>query len=200
MLDEDVQVLGGIRVERRRQNAAVAQRARAEFHAAVHPGHDLVVVQLRHRGVDDLVGGQQVAEAQLAVLQHLLDFGGGKGRAQAERVAAPRAAPAGRRRARRPAPRRWPSRRCPPPAARTRSRSRSAFRAPKPAARSAPARRPGTDCRPLPAMRITAASTARWMPAATCGAHRFGNRRRRPSGPAARRSARRSRRASAARC
>ena len=91
MLDEGVQVLGGVRVERRRQDAAVAQRARAEFHAAVHPGHDLVVVQLRHGGIDHFVRGQQVAEAQLAVFEHLLDLRRGVGRPQAERFHAARA-------------------------------------------------------------------------------------------------------------
>ena len=91
MLDEDVQVLGGIRIERRGQNAAVAQRARAELHAAVHPGDDLVVVQLLHGGVDHFVGGQQVVEAQLAVLEHLLDLRGAVSRAQAERVERARA-------------------------------------------------------------------------------------------------------------
>src|ERR1017187_3929551 len=47
MFDEEVEVLGGIGVERRSQNAAVAEGARAELHPAVHPGDDLVVVQLR---------------------------------------------------------------------------------------------------------------------------------------------------------
>ena len=77
MLDESVEVLGGIRIERRSQDAAVAQRARAEFHAAVHPGDDLVFVQLRHGGGDQFVVGQQVMEAQLAVLEHPLDLAGG---------------------------------------------------------------------------------------------------------------------------
>ena len=85
MLDEGVQVLGGVRIERRGQDAAVAQRARAEFHAALHPGDDLVVVQLRDRGIDQFVRGEQVAEPQLAVLQHLLDFGRGEARPQTER-------------------------------------------------------------------------------------------------------------------
>ena len=97
MLDEGVQVLGGVRVERRRQDAAVAQGARAELHAAVHPGDDLVVVQLRDGGIDHFVGGEQVAEPQLAVFEHLLDLAGGEGRAQAERFHAGRGAPAGRR-------------------------------------------------------------------------------------------------------
>ena len=86
MLDEDVQVLGGIRVQRRRQNAAIAERARSELHAALHPGDDLVVVELRHGAIDDFVGGDQVVEAQLAVFQHLLDLRGGEAGAEAQGV------------------------------------------------------------------------------------------------------------------
>ena len=52
-------------------------RARgAELHAAVHPGDNFVVAQLRHGGGDDFVVGEQIVETQLAVFEDLLDFGG----------------------------------------------------------------------------------------------------------------------------
>ena len=169
VLDEDVEVLGGIGIERRSQDAAVAQRARAELHAAVHPGHDLVVVQLRHGGSDQFVHGEHVAEAQLAVFEHLLDFGArcrrGPGRGyRAARAASWRQAPC---QVSSTAPMAVPAL---PEAGCTNTFSKperfssaetsSAFR-PRPPARHR--------LRPLPAMRITAASTAFWMPAATCG-------------------------------
>jgi len=56
----------------------------------VHPGHDAVVVQLGDGGVYDLFGGEQVAEAQLAILENRLDFGGGVGRSEAQRGEATR--------------------------------------------------------------------------------------------------------------
>ena len=86
MLDEDVQVLGGIGVQGRCQNTAVAERARTELHAALHPGNDLVVVELRHGAFHDFVGGDQVMEAKLAVFQHLLDVGGGEAGAETQGV------------------------------------------------------------------------------------------------------------------
>ena len=63
VLDEDVQVLGGIRVERGCQNATVAEGARAELHAALQPGDNAVVVQLLDGVADDLVGRDHVMEA-----------------------------------------------------------------------------------------------------------------------------------------
>ena len=60
MLDEDVQVFGGIGIERRRQDAAIAQRARAELHAALHPGHNLVLAQTLHGLGQHIVGGAQI--------------------------------------------------------------------------------------------------------------------------------------------
>ena len=84
MLDEDIQILRGVGIERRRQNAAIAQCARAELHPPLHPGDDLVVAQLGHGGLDQLLVGQQVAEAQLAVFEHLFDFGRAECRPQAQ--------------------------------------------------------------------------------------------------------------------
>ena len=69
-----VEVFGGIRIERRRQDAAIAQRARAELHASVHPGDDAVLIDLGDGGFDQLAGGEQVTEAQLAIFEHLLDL------------------------------------------------------------------------------------------------------------------------------
>jgi hypothetical protein len=54
----------------------------------VHPGDNLVVVQLRHRGRDQLLGSQQVMKAQLAVLEHLLGLGRGVAGAQRQRLQA----------------------------------------------------------------------------------------------------------------
>src|SRR5215471_7133594 len=76
VLDENVQVFGGIRVQRRRQDAAIAERSRAELHAALHPRQDFLFPQKPHRARQELMGGAQILEAQLAVLQHFLDFGG----------------------------------------------------------------------------------------------------------------------------
>jgi len=45
-----------------------------------------VVVQLRHGGSNQLVHGEHVAETQLAVFEHLLDFGRGVGGAEAEGI------------------------------------------------------------------------------------------------------------------
>ncbi len=74
MLDVNIQIFGGIGIERRGQNAAVAQRARPELHAPLHPRQDLVLAQQAHRVRQQLIGRAQVVKAQLAVLQHLLDF------------------------------------------------------------------------------------------------------------------------------
>ena len=57
-----------------------------ELHAALHPGNDLVVVELRHGAFHDFVGGDQVMEAELAVFQHLLDVGGGEAGTETQRV------------------------------------------------------------------------------------------------------------------
>src|SRR6185437_8356042 len=76
VLDERVQVHSGVGVERRGENAAVAERARAELHAAVHPGDDLVFLKLGHGGRDQFVDRDHVVEVQLAVFEYLLDFAG----------------------------------------------------------------------------------------------------------------------------
>ena len=44
VFDINVEIFGGIRVEGLGENAAVAQRARAKFHAPLHPGDYFVVV------------------------------------------------------------------------------------------------------------------------------------------------------------
>ena len=84
VLDIGVQVLRGIGIKRRRQDAAVAQRARPELHAPVHPGHDFVIAQARDGGVDQLFVCQQVSEPQLAILQHLLHLLGTITRTEAQ--------------------------------------------------------------------------------------------------------------------
>src|SRR5260370_24441251 len=86
MLDERVQILSGIRIERRRQDAAIAESTGAELHAALHPGHDAVLAQLRDRGLDHLFASEQVTKAQLAVFEYLLDLGRGVGRPEANGV------------------------------------------------------------------------------------------------------------------
>ena len=63
MFDESVQIFRGIGIQRRRQNAAIAKRARAKLHAAVHPRHDAIFGKLRNGRRDHLFGGQDVAEA-----------------------------------------------------------------------------------------------------------------------------------------
>ena len=73
-LDVDVEVLGGIGIERGGEDAAIAEGARAELHAALEPGDDLVVVEAAHGGVDDGLIGGEVAEAELAVFEDLLDL------------------------------------------------------------------------------------------------------------------------------
>ena len=88
MLDEDVQIFGRIRIERRRQNAAIAQRARAEFHAALHPRDDLVLAQHAHGRRQQFVGGAQVLKAQLAVFEHLFDLLGAVAGAEQQRTVA----------------------------------------------------------------------------------------------------------------
>ena len=50
----------------------------------MHPGHDLLIVDLAHRGLDDLAGGQQIAEVEFTVLQDLLDVLGRETRPQAQ--------------------------------------------------------------------------------------------------------------------
>ena len=74
MLDKGVEVLGGIAVQRRRQDAAVTQGARPKFHAAMHPSHDTVLGKLRDGRVDGLFRGQDVPEPQLAILEYALDL------------------------------------------------------------------------------------------------------------------------------
>ena len=77
MLDKDVQILGGVRIQRRRQDAAIAQRARPELHAALHPRDDFVLaVQIAHRAIQQFVGGHQIVEPQLAIFQNLFHFSG----------------------------------------------------------------------------------------------------------------------------
>ncbi len=74
MLDVDVQVLCRVRIQRRGKNAAVTQSARAELHAALHPGNDLVVVQGANGQIYQFAFGQQITEAQLAIFDHFLDL------------------------------------------------------------------------------------------------------------------------------
>ena len=77
MLDVRVQIFSGIRVVRRGQNAAVAQRARAKLHAAMHPSDDLVLAELSYGRIDQLIGRQQIAKSQFAVFEYALDLFGG---------------------------------------------------------------------------------------------------------------------------
>ena len=67
VFNEGIQVFGGVGIERRGQDAAVAEGARPELHAAMHPGHDAVLGKLRNGRFDGFLGGQDVAEAQLAI-------------------------------------------------------------------------------------------------------------------------------------
>ncbi len=85
VLDVDVEVLRRVGIERRSQNGAVAQSARPELHAALHPGHDPVLRQLIERGCQQLLARGEEAEAELAVFEHLLDLLGREIRAEAER-------------------------------------------------------------------------------------------------------------------
>src|SRR3954471_5890463 len=82
MLDEGVQVFGGIRIAGRSENASVAQRARAELHSPLHPRHDAVLLQQLHGGSDEFWHGGQQTEAQLAVFEYLLDLGRREGRSK----------------------------------------------------------------------------------------------------------------------
>src|SRR5712671_1013994 len=84
MLDKRVEILRGIGIERRSQNTAIAQRPRTEFHPAVHPGDDAMLVDLGYCRFDQLPSREQVSKAQLAVLQYLLDLLGAEARAQAQ--------------------------------------------------------------------------------------------------------------------
>src|SRR5205823_6032623 len=74
----------GIRIERGCQNAAIAQRARAKLHAAMHPGDDAVIVDLAYSRLDQFLGREQIAEVQLAILQHLLSLLRGEAGSEAE--------------------------------------------------------------------------------------------------------------------
>ena len=120
MLDIDVQVFGGVRIQRRCQNAAVAERARAELHAALHPGDDLFVVQIADGAIEQFVRRQQIVEAQFAILQHLLDLLRPSSSGRGKDRSATRASSGRRRCSRRRTRRRARFRRCPPRAARTR--------------------------------------------------------------------------------
>ena len=73
----DVEVFGGVRVQRRGQDAAVAERTRPKLHAALHPGNDLLGIQIAHGAIEQFVGGHQIVEAQFAILQYLLHLFGG---------------------------------------------------------------------------------------------------------------------------
>ena len=132
--------------------------------------------ELRHRGIDHLVGGQQVAEAQLAVLEHLLDLFGACSWAQAEVLERHALRPGGRRacQASSTAPIAVPAL----PAAgctNTFSNARalssaetsSAFK-PRPPARQR--------LRPVPAMRMTASLHGALHAGRDVRAQRFGNR------------------------
>src|SRR5437868_10508615 len=76
MFDVCVEVLGRIRIMRRRQNTAIPECARAELHSPVHPGDDFVFAELRHRGIDQLAGSLQIAKPELAIFEYLLDLFG----------------------------------------------------------------------------------------------------------------------------
>src|ERR1700733_9377587 len=82
VLDEGVEIFGRVGVLGRGQNAAIAESARAELHAPLHPGDDAVFLQAIDRRTDHLGSGGQHAEAQLTVFEHLLDFGSAEGWAQ----------------------------------------------------------------------------------------------------------------------
>ncbi len=74
MLDEEVQIFGGIGVEWRRKDTAIAKRPGSELHAALHPSDDFFRVEIADRAIDQLASRQQVAESELAVLEDFLDF------------------------------------------------------------------------------------------------------------------------------
>src|SRR5271163_2140896 len=58
MFDKNVEVLGGIGIQGRRENASIAERARAEFHAALHPGDNLLAVDLADGALHQFFGGE----------------------------------------------------------------------------------------------------------------------------------------------
>ena len=74
MLDEDVEVLGGIGIERRRQDAAITESARAKLHPPLHPSDNLPLAQHAHSLRKYIVGRAQILKTQFAVFQNLLDF------------------------------------------------------------------------------------------------------------------------------
>src|SRR6476620_10058908 len=84
MLDVRIEVLRGIRIERRSQDAAVAQGSGAELHSPVHPGDDAVIIELAYGRFNQLFGREQIAEVQFAILQHLLDLLGAEAGAETQ--------------------------------------------------------------------------------------------------------------------
>src|ERR1700693_2019358 len=74
VLDEEVQILGRVRVERRRKDTAITERAGSKLHTALHPGDDFFRIEIADRGVDHFASSHKITEAQLAILEELLDL------------------------------------------------------------------------------------------------------------------------------
>src|SRR5579875_1931970 len=83
VLDVHIQIFGRVRIEWRSENAAIPQRARAEFHAPLHPGDNFVFAESPDRLRDQILCSKQIAEAELAVFEHALNIRSREFRAKA---------------------------------------------------------------------------------------------------------------------
>ena len=58
------------------RDAAIAQGAWTEFHAALHPGDDFVIFQRFDGALDEFPFGEQILKTQLAIFENAFDFAG----------------------------------------------------------------------------------------------------------------------------
>src|SRR5882762_11247777 len=74
VFDELVDVVEHVFVERRGEKAAVAERAMAEFAAALAPGNDLAAVKMMGRFFEKLVFAGRILVNNFAVVEDRFDF------------------------------------------------------------------------------------------------------------------------------
>src|SRR5580704_18067811 len=91
MLDVLIHVVDDVFRKRRRKDAAIAERAMAEFGSALAPGHNLVALQNFHALGNQMLFARRVFIINFAVVEHRFDVLRAEPRAECERFQRPAA-------------------------------------------------------------------------------------------------------------